>query len=346
MEVMMGKIRRLKFILSAAVIVFGLTIIGIHIAQAQVKVAKKPGTPPGQDRPPEYEWNVVIVDGPHALLGSTGAEVYSGEGGQGLLYDCTEPNIYFHMRVVGPVQDQYRTSSRFELYYPDFNQGETLYQVDFTEYLQVWADTAYHTVDFPSYLDPILNPDFAYQPGRFPVCGDPGIDCSLPTCMFDFMKNWSHPLPGYTKISIDFYTGWFIDQVQADFSQWSEGDRKNIALGIEIHPIGQDGPYSPSEYNGIGFHTGNATNEYGYIEKIASSNPETTDIWRVVFGRDIYDIPFNTIGDQNITFDEWYWDTYLVQFNKKKTREETSIFYPTFADGDIQFELIFIRVKK
>ena len=344
----MEKFRGLRVFVLVPILTFALVFVVFNFVQGQVKTQDKPDKPPGKNKPPEYAWSVVIVDGIFALQGGQGATVYAGDGGPGLLYDCTQPNIYSHMRVVGPMQDQYRTSAVFEIYYPDITQGEVLYQVDFTEQMQVWVDKAYFVEEWPSFLDPILNFDFYYKPCRFPVCGEPGIDCAVPTAMFDFMKNWDHPYEGYEKFRIDFYTDWFYDIAQGDYTQWGENERKKIALGIEIHPIGIDGPYTPSEYNGMGFHTGwwnGEQSKYGYIEKIHSTNPDA-DIWKVVFGKDIFGNPYPYEDDENVIFDEWYWDSYLKQFNKNRVKPERHIFHPTYGDCDMQFELLFIRTKQ
>ncbi|UCG68007.1 MAG: hypothetical protein JSV09_09200 [Thermoplasmata archaeon] len=339
----MEKFRGLRLFCFVTILTFALVFIGLNFVQGQVNTQGKPDKPPGLDKGPEYAWSVVILDGLFALQGGTGAAVYAGDGGPGLLYDCSQPNIYSHMRVVGPMQEQYRTSAVFEIYYPDSTQGEVLYQIDFTGNIQIY--NSYFVTEWPEFVDPDLNPDFYYKPGRFPVCGDMRIDCGSPYSMFQFMENWEHPQPGYEKFRIDFYTEWFYDIAEGDYTQWNEYERKKIALGIEIHPIGIDGPYSPSEYNGIGFHTGWWDGEYGYIEKIPTTDPNT-DIWKVVFGKDMNGVPYDDAEDLNVTFDEWYWDYYSKQFNKKKAKEEINVFYPTYGDCDMQFEILFIRTKQ
>lgn len=348
----MGKFRSLRLFGLVSILSFALVFIGFNFVQGQVKTQDKP---PGKNKPPEYVWSVVIVDGPFALQGGAGAEEYTDGGVTGLLYDCSQPNINSYMRVVGPMQEQYRTSALFELYYPDITQGEVSYQVNFTEYLQVWDELAYFVTEPPTWLysppiDPVLNPDlfdeygnFLYKRSRFPECGLL-IDCGLPTSIFNFLKGLSHPYPGYEKFRIDFYTEWFNEIAQGDYTQWVEYDKKKIGLGIEIHPIGIDGPYSPSVYNGVGFHTYRGDG-YGYIERIPSPNPDT-DIWRVVFGRDTSGTPFNTKEDLNVTFDEWYNEIILALINKKKAKEERRLLYSTYADCDMQFELLFIRTKQ
>jgi hypothetical protein len=352
----MRKLRYYGLFTCGVVIVFTLSLIAFNFAQSQVKIQPKPDRPPGKVKAPEYEWSIVIVNGDFALQGGTGATVYEGDGGPGLLYDCSQTNIYSHMRVVES-QGQYRTSALFEIYYPDITQGEVLYQVNFTEHLKAWDELAYFVSDPPYWqfippIDPDLNPDlfdeegnFIYKRSRFPECGFL-IECGLPTSIFNFLRGLSHPYQGYEKFRIDFYTEFFNEIAQGDYTQWIEYDKKKIGLGIEIHPIGLDGPYSPSVYNGVGFHTGTWDGEYGYIEKIPSSNPDTTDIWRVIFGRDIFGTPYITKDDLNVTFDEWYNEIILALINKNKAKEERRLLYSTYADCDMQFEILFIRTKK
>ncbi|MBW1888663.1 MAG: hypothetical protein JRI52_10000, partial [Deltaproteobacteria bacterium] len=154
--------------LFVTVIVCVLSLIVFNFAQSQAKIQK--GKPPGKGKPPAYVWSVVIVAGDFALQGGEGVTDYTVDTVEGAvsgkLYDSSEPNIISHMRVIGPMQDQYRTSAVFELYYPDLTQNEVLYQVQFTEDMQIYGAEWNEEQPF-HYIDTILNSHLFDEYGTF-----------------------------------------------------------------------------------------------------------------------------------------------------------------------------------
>jgi len=347
----MKKFLSLRFIGFVVILVFVLSLIVFNFAQSQVEVqkGKPPGKGKGKGKPPAYVWSVVIVDGNFALQGGEGVPDYTVDtvtSGpvSGKLYDSSQTNIISRMRVTES-QDQYRTSAVFELYYPDDTQGEVLYQVDFTEDMQIYGADWNEEKPF-HYIDPILNSHlfvdgvFQYKRCRFPVCGDPLIDCYSPFCMFHFLQEWDHPHPGYEKFHIHVWTDFSYDITEGDFTQWDPGDPKKIWLAIEIWPLGLEGTYSPSEFNGIGVDPDDYNwQDYGYIERIESTNADTTDIWRVVWGANV--------ESSNLTFSDNYREYIFKQVKKNKIKREVMTgLKPTYGEGDMHFEILFIRTKK
>ena len=183
---------------------------------------------------------------------------------------------------------------------------------------------------------------------RLNSCGFPQIsDASVPPdCLFEFLNDNWHPMPGYERISFSFtspcnfdYEGQPIGPigdikmrmgfiVEALDDDCSDGDCLHSVRG-EAHGC------SPNDTGECGFCPGGGT-PLIYLERISD------DVWRIDVHTDF------DMQDTDI-IEERYLDNVEVVEGKGKGGKTKTIrkqfVYPTWGRGHMAFEILFIRTK-
>jgi hypothetical protein len=322
-----------------------LVFIGIDFAGGQVKTQDKPPSPPGKDGDEEavYTWSAVILDGPFSLKGK-GGYTYSGTEGDGWLYDDSVSNINVSngVKAVGRTKSPHLVRSYFflEIFYPV--QGESLYQVDFTENI---SNENAEFVDNPPPLDMNLNPGAFFKYLGFPLWGSAVADPTGRSAseIFDFLQNCDHPYSvgvseNYYIVDLHFSSTWFDNLSDGTYDNWDVDDPKPMGFGGWLAIKGQntsdrycdhDDDYNPWYCHNIYGDSHIRENEGwggwpGYIVRMSENT------WKVVV-------------DGQMRLNEAYGECMTTYFNKNRTMQRVEHIEPIHADCYMNFEILFIR---
>jgi hypothetical protein len=315
----MKKFHGLKVLGLVAIVAFAFVFLGLNIVQGQVKIAKKPTKPPGQDN---YVWSVVILDGPALGLKGIGPPSFIPEVGQmGWSFSESNPNVNVGVEVRRAPFDgveTYWTRFTFEIFFP----------------LQI--DLAFIPYDAQFYPD---TPDArCIYPG--------GYDEDDPMSMFYFMQDNFHPLPDYQSVSFKFDTARSVDPNETDYEQWPNNYHARLGFLADIKGTAPM-LFKPTtceelnlfEYSHIEF---GGPSDYGYFERIGP------DVWKVVVGMEkdpFYDYTIGPGEDDDAWSTDWYQICVETQINKKRSGVTYDAIFSAQGQFDIKYAILFIRTK-